>query len=170
MASELRILVIVASTRPGRVGPKVADWILAQVPRLNLVMERVDLLDYPLPFYEEIEPAIELKGNYKSELAKIWAKKLSTADGFIIVTPEYNHGYPAALKNAIDYTYDELSRKPVALVSYSNGMIGGARVVEALRPVINYMGAMPIPVAVHIPKVTPKPTGLKDRNDKYNLP
>jgi NAD(P)H-dependent FMN reductase len=95
---------------------------------------------------------MSLKGEYSIELAKEWSKKIAPMDAFIIVTPEYNHGYPAVLKNALDYLYAEWNEKPVAFVSY--GSVGGARVVEQLRLVVAELRMADIRESLHIMRVS----------------
>jgi NAD(P)H-dependent FMN reductase len=142
--------VIVGSTRANRFSEKPAQWIfeLAQ-QRPELHVEMLDLRDYPLPFFEEAMPPGMAKDGYTNPAVVRWRDKIREGDGFIIVTPEYNHGYPAVLKNALDYTYFAWSRKPVAFVSW--GGAGGARGVEQLRAVAIELDMAPIRFAVHIP-------------------
>ena len=128
--SELKIAIIVGSTRPGRNGKAVADWVLAQAAgREGADYELVDLADYPLPHLDEAMPPSF--GAYANEHTKAWAAKIASYDGFIFVTPEYNHSTSGVLKNAIDYLYAEWNNKAAAFVSY--GSLGGARAIEHLR-------------------------------------
>jgi NAD(P)H-dependent FMN reductase len=145
-----RIQVIIGSTRPKRFSEKPARYIFDELSkRQDVVCELVDLRDWPLPFYDEpISPASN-KGNYANELGKKWAAKVGEADGYIIVTPEYNHGYPAVLKNAIDWVFPEWNGKPVGFVGYGN--VGGARAIEQLRQVVIELQMVPIRNAIHIP-------------------
>ena len=130
--SQLRIAVIVGSTRPGRNGKAVADWVLAQASgRPGAAYELVDLVDYPLPHLDE--PLPPSMGQYAGEHTKAWAQKISAYDGFVFVTPEYNHSTSGVLKNAIDYLYAEWNNKAAAFVSY--GALGGARAIEHLRAI-----------------------------------
>jgi NAD(P)H-dependent FMN reductase len=131
----LRIAVIIGSTRPGRRGAQVAGWV-ERVARRHLLVtasdvsvELVDLADYDLPLLDEALPAIF--GEYQFEHTKRWASTVDAFDGFVFVTPEYNHSAPAALKNAIDFLFDEWTHKPAGFVSY--GIHGGVRAVEHLR-------------------------------------
>ncbi|WP_371405990.1 NAD(P)H-dependent oxidoreductase [Kribbella sp. NBC_00662] len=128
--SDLKIAIILGSTRPGRNGKAVADWALAQAQnRTGATYELVDLLDYPLPHLDEsIPPAV---GQYAGEHTKAWAEKIAEYDGFVFVTPEYNHSTSGVLKNAIDYLYAEWNNKAAGFVSY--GSLGGARAIEHLR-------------------------------------
>jgi len=148
--STLKIKVIVGSTRANRFSEKPAQWIfeLAQ-KRSDLDVELLDLRDYPLPFFEEPLPPGFAKDNYDNPLVIKWREKIREADGFILVTPEYNHGYPAVLKNALDYVYHVWGRKAVAFVSW--GGAGGTRGVEQLRLVTIELDMVPIRWAVHIP-------------------
>jgi NAD(P)H-dependent FMN reductase len=125
-----RIGIILGSTRPNRNGEQVAKWVLDIAARRgNAEFELVDLRDYPLPHLDEpIPPSM---GQYQQEHTKQWADKIASFDGFVIVTPEYNHGTSGVLKNAIDYLYAEWNNKAVGFVSY--GGVGGARAAEHLR-------------------------------------
>ena len=130
--STLKIKVIVGSTRANRFSEKPAQWIFEMAQkRSDLDVELLDLRDYPLPFFEEPLPPGFAKDNYDNPLVIKWREKIREADGFILVTPEYNHGYPAVLKNALDYVYHVWGRKAVAFVSW--GGTGGTRGVEQLR-------------------------------------
>ncbi|MBI4079361.1 MAG: NAD(P)H-dependent oxidoreductase [Candidatus Levybacteria bacterium] len=113
-------------------------------------VELLDLRDYPLPFFDEPNSPEGLKGNYANKTAKRWAKKIGLADAFIIITPEYNRGPSAVLKNALDYVYYEWNRKPVAFVSYAPGAAAGIRAVEQLRLSCIELQMAPIREAVHI--------------------
>lgn len=148
--NKIRIAVIVGSTREGRFSEKPAAWIFEEVKKLpDAEAELLDLRDFPLPFYNEPISPSNFKGNYPSEAVAKWSLRIKAADAFVIVTPEYNHGYPAVLKNALDYVYDEWHRKPVGFVSY--GGVSGARVIEQLRLVSIELRMAPIRDAVHIP-------------------
>jgi NAD(P)H-dependent FMN reductase len=130
--SELRIAIILGSTRPGRNGKAVADWVLERASaRTGVKYELVDLADYPLPHLDEAMPPS--LGQYAGEHTKEWAAKIASFDGFIFVTPEYNHSTSGVLKNAIDYLYAEWNNKAAAFVSY--GSLGGARAIEHLRAI-----------------------------------
>ncbi len=146
----LTIHVIIGSTRQNRFSEKPARYILDELKKKEDVQaELIDLRDWPLPFYDEpISPAIN-KGNYSNELGKKWAAKVGEADGYIMVTPEYNHGYSAVLKNALDWVFPEWNGKPVGFVSYGNA--GGARAIEQLRQVVIELQMVPIRSAIHIP-------------------
>jgi NAD(P)H-dependent FMN reductase len=125
-----RIGIILGSTRPNRNGEQVARWVLdVAAGRYDAEFEFVDLRDYPLPHLDEPLPAS--LGQYQNEHTKQWADKIASFDGFVIVTPEYNHSTSGVLKNAIDYLYAEWNNKAVGFVSY--GGEGGTRAVEHLR-------------------------------------
>ncbi|MDQ1716242.1 MAG: hypothetical protein QOE71_1022 [Pseudonocardiales bacterium] len=122
--------IILGSTRPGRNGAQVASWVLDIAQRReDAEFELVDLADYPLPHLDEpIPPSL---GQYQNDHTKAWAAKIASFDGFVMVTPEYNHSTSGVLKNAIDYLYAEWNNKAVGFVSY--GAVGGARAAEHLR-------------------------------------
>jgi NAD(P)H-dependent FMN reductase len=125
-----RIGIILGSTRPNRNGEQVARWVFdIAVERADAEFELVDLRDYPLPHLDE--PDRPSLGQYANDHTKQWAQKIASFDGFVFVTPEYNHGTSGVLKNAIDYLYAEWNNKAVGLVSY--GSVGGARAAEQLR-------------------------------------
>lgn len=139
----INIQVIVASVREGRNGRKIADWFMSQLPKLDDVnVELIDLADWPLPL--SMEATMPAMGKYSLPVIKKWAAKISQADGFVVVTPEYNHGYPASLKNAIDQIYAEWQLKPLAFVGY--GILGGARSIEQLVTVTSQIGMVPLPM------------------------
>ena len=159
--NKLKIYVILSSTRPSRFGEQPAKWIFEKAKtREELDVELIDLRDLKLPFFDEPKSPNSSGGVYENKDAAAWADKVGEADGFIIVTPEYNHGYPAVLKNALDYVYKQWNNKPVAFVSY--GTAGGARSVEQLRQVVVELQMTPIRAAVHIVA----PWNLLDENNK----
>jgi len=126
----IKIAVIIGSTRPGRNGKVVADWVCEIAnQRTDAIFELVDIKDYHLPLLDEEKPAA--MGNYKQDHTIAWAKKINDFDGFIFVTPEYNKATSGALKNAIDYLYKEWNHKAAGFVGY--GMSGGNGAVENLR-------------------------------------
>lgn len=145
-----KILVILGSTRDGRRGEKVANWAMSVLSkRSDANFELVDLRDWDFPFYNlPASPSTE-KGMYQSEIQKKWGEKIESADGFILITPEYNHGYSAVLKNALDYLWFEWNHKPVTFISYGGGA-GGVRAVEQLRQVAIELEMVPIREAVLI--------------------
>jgi NAD(P)H-dependent FMN reductase len=125
-----RIGIILGSTRPNRNGEQVAKWVFDIASRRDdAEFELIDLRDYPLPHLDE--PMPPSLGQYQNEHTKQWAERIASFDGFVIVTPEYNHSTSGVLKNAIDYLYAEWNNKAVGFVSY--GSAGGARAAEHLR-------------------------------------
>lgn len=131
--APLRIAVIVASSRPQRVGPAVADWVMGFTSeRDGVEYVLVDLAEQDLPNLDEPEPASS--GHYIRPHTLAWAEKVAGFDGFLFVTPEYNHSIPGQLKNALDYLYAEWNDKAAAIVSY--GSETGIRAVEHLRSVL----------------------------------
>jgi len=134
-----RIKIIIGSTRDERVGPKVAQWVLEQSQsyRGTLEFEIIDLKEVNLPLFNE--PKSPYDREYKYNHTKVWSKTISKADGFIFVTPEYNHGYPASLKNAIDYLYHEWTNKPAAFVGYgSRGAQDSTRQLSEVLKVMKF--------------------------------
>jgi NAD(P)H-dependent FMN reductase len=126
----LRIGIILGSTRPGRNGEAVAKWVDENAQkRTDAEYELVDIADFNLPLLDEpIPPSM---GQYSKEHTKRWAEKIASFDGFVFVTPEYNHGINGALKNAIDFLFAEWNNKAAGFVSY--GSAYGVRAVESLR-------------------------------------
>lgn len=128
----LRIAIVVGSTRPRRRARLVADWVLRCAERHlgdRASIELLDIADFELPLLDEPVPAAI--GEYAQPHTRRWAERVGRCDGFIVVTPEYNHAMPAALKNAIDYLFTEWNDRAAGFVSY--GLHGGVRAVEQLR-------------------------------------
>src|ERR1035437_9937500 len=150
METSIKIHIIIGSTRPGRFSEKPANYIFDELKKKDGVKaELIDLRDWPLPFYDEpISPSMN-KGNYANELGKKWANKVGEADAYIMITPEYNHGYTAVLKNSLDWVSPEWGGKPVGFVSY--GSLGGARSIEQMRQVVIELAMHPIKNSIHIP-------------------
>src|ERR1700742_1375663 len=131
MSDRPLIQVILGSTRPGRFSEKAGAWAMDRLgSRDDLDLELLDLRDFPMPFYEHQRPPAYGHREYAPEVAS-WAGAIDRGDGYIIVTPEYNHGYSAVLKNALDNIFPEFNRKPITFVGYGNS--GGARAIEQLR-------------------------------------
>jgi NAD(P)H-dependent FMN reductase len=129
---DLKIAIILGSTRPGRNGKAVADWVTDKAAARSAAQyELVDLADHPLPHMDE--PLPPTMGQYAGEHTKEWAQTIGVYDGYVFVTPEYNHSTSGVLKNAIDYLYAEWNNKAAAFVSY--GSVGGARAIEHLRAI-----------------------------------
>ncbi len=153
IAGPLRILVILGSVREGRVAEPVGRWVLDQAAgRADLACELVDLKDWALPFYAFPKPPAA--GHYTDPLQLKWADKIASADGYILIAPEYNHGAPAVLKNALDFVYAEWNRKPCTFVGYGGN--GGARSIEQLRLVTAELQMAPLEASVHIMSVWAK--------------
>jgi NAD(P)H-dependent FMN reductase len=128
-----KIAIIIGSTRPGRKGEDVARWVYdIAAKRDDATFELVDIKDYNLPHLDEIMPPS--LGQYNQPHTQAWAAKINEFDGYVFVTPEYNHSTSGALKNAIDFLYREWNNKAAGFVSY--GSVGGARAVEHLRLVM----------------------------------
>ncbi|MFI6265848.1 GNAT family N-acetyltransferase [Micromonospora sp. NPDC051006] len=145
----LQILVIVASTRPGRLGPAIADWFVrATLPEAaggGITLDVADLADIGLPLLDE--PEHPSSGSYVHEHTRAWSRRVAAADAFVVVTPEYNYGMPAALKNAFDFLYHEWAWKPVGFVSYGNTS-AGTRSVQMTKQVVTTLKMMPIGATV----------------------
>jgi len=155
--NSLRIKIILGSTRPGRFSEHPGRLILEKANKVaDVEAEILDLRDYEMPFFNEAISPSSKTGDYENEAVQRWAKKIGEADGFLIVSAEYNHGPAAVLKNALDYTYKEWNNKPVGFVAY--GSAGGARAVEQLRLTAVELQMAPIRSAVHINS----PWGLVD--------
>lgn len=127
-----KIKIIVGSVRPNRFGPTVAQWIneLAKA-QTDATFEVIDLAAVSLPFLDEPAPP-STEEEYVQDHTKAWARVIGEADGFIVITPEYNHGVAPSLKNAIDFLDKEWHYKPITFVSYGADA-GGVRAVEHLR-------------------------------------
>ena len=140
--SLLRTAVILGSTRDGRFGPVVGNWVLRHIAqREDMEADLVDLVETPMP---TVFPAFgQAPSGEAIELLGAVAPRLAAADAFVIVTPEYNHSFPAPLKNAIDWHNEQWHAKPVAFVSYG-GLAGGLRAVEQLRVVLAELHAVTI--------------------------
>jgi NAD(P)H-dependent FMN reductase len=143
--------IIIASTRPGRVGPSVAAWIHERaVAHGGFEVELVDLAEVNLPMFNE--PKHPRFGEYVHQHTKDWSAIISRGDAFIFVIPEYNHGFNAAIKNALDYLNKEWRGKVVGFVSYG-GVAAGTRAVQMLKPVLAALKLVPLVDAVNIPFV-----------------
>src|SRR6202040_476227 len=148
------ISVIVGSTRQGRFSEKPAQWILQHLKKRDGVEARLlDLRDFPMPFFDQpVPPAMPGRPAYENEVVRRWTAAIAQSDGFVFVTPEYNYGPSAVLKNAIDWVYPEWNRKAAAFVSY--GSAGGARSVQQLRLTAIELQLAPVRSSVHIPVAT----------------
>lgn len=140
MSSEcIRVAVIIGSVRKGRFGPTVANWFMTQAEqREDFEVDLVDLAEYDLPTMLTDEPASDV-----GAALGIVTPRFAEAEAFVVVTPEYNHSFPASLKSAIDWHFVEWQAKPIGLVSYG-GVAGGLRAVEHLRQVFAELHAVTI--------------------------
>ncbi|HZK76445.1 MAG TPA: NAD(P)H-dependent oxidoreductase [Candidatus Kapabacteria bacterium] len=150
MDEPLKIQILIGSTRPNRFSEKPAQYLFEELKKKEgLEAELLDLRDWPLPFFDEPISVGANKGIYVNPLGKKWADKIGEGDGYIMVTPEYNHGYSAVLKNALGWVYREWNKKPVGFVSYGNSF--GARAIEQLRQVVIELKMVPMFNSIQIP-------------------
>ena len=137
-----RIAVVIGSTRPTRICPGIARWVLRALQEDSpLTYELVDLAEVNLPFLDE--PLKSALGQYQHEHTKAWSRTVASYDGFIFVFPQYNWGYPAPLKNALDFLYREWAGKPVSYVTY--GTRGGSKGAEQIRGVLQGLHMRELP-------------------------
>ena len=143
--------IVIASTRPGRVGLPVAQWFdgVARAQG-DFDVEVVDLAEVALPLFDE--PGHPIARQYLHPHTVAWSESVDRADAFVFVVPEYNHSYNAAIKNALDYLHVEWNYKPVGFVSYG-GVAAGTRAMTALKPVVAALRMVPVVEAVNIPFV-----------------
>jgi len=147
MTEPLNIQILVGSVREGRISLPVARWVQERsVGRSDLSAQLVDLADWNLPMFAL--PTSPAMGDYTDPLQQRWAATIGKADGYILVSPEYNHSTSPVLKNALDYLWAEWNRKPVAFVSFGN--VGGARAIEQLRGIAIELRMAPLGEAVHL--------------------
>lgn len=130
-----QLRIVVSSTRPGRIGPKVAEWVAAQAPADEWEVELLDLSS--LPFFDEED--MPKNGNYAKPHTKEWASQVFESDAIVVVTPQYNRSFPAPIKNAIDYLFAEWDAKPIALVGY--GWTGASDATADLTKVLGHVKA-----------------------------
>jgi NAD(P)H-dependent FMN reductase len=136
------IQIIIGSTREQRRGGQIGRWFAELAgPREDLMTEVVDLAELQLPFLTDATPPMSIES--RDGFALEWSEKVTRADGYVVVTPEYNHGYPAALKNALDHLFSEWRRKAIGFVSYGAAG-GGVRAVEQLRQVAIELEMAPV--------------------------
>jgi NAD(P)H-dependent FMN reductase len=154
MNNNAVISVIIGSIRERRFSEKPARWIFKHLEKRAGVDARLlDLRDFPMPFFDQpLGPAMPGRPPYENEVVQKWTAAIGGSDGFVFVTPEYNHGPPAVLKNALDWVYREWHRKAACCVSYGNA--GGARSVQQLRQTFIELQLAAIRSAVHIPPAT----------------
>lgn len=160
--AEPDILVIIGSVRPQRIGPAVARWVAdIGAATVAAAFEIIDLRDWPLPMDDE--PGIPAHSDYTQPHTLAWSRKVAKAEAFVFVTPQYNWGYPAALKNAIDHLYAEWRGKPAAIVTY--GGHGGGKCAAQLREVL---GGLKMKVAPTMPALTLPPGQVEANNGEID--
>jgi len=143
------LAIVIGSTRPGRAGLPIADWFAGVARRHGgFDVEVVDLAEIALPLLDE--PHHPRLRQYTKPHTKAWSAIVDRSDAVVFVTPEYNYGYPAALKNAIDYLHEEWRDKPVGFVSYG-GVAAGTRAVQQLKQVVTTLRMVPVVESVNIP-------------------
>lgn len=148
----MKLKIILGSVREGRLGERVAKWVSEELKKEKIDHEVLDLKDYPMPFVDSATQPFSLDKKYPYTSVQDWSNKIDEASAYIVVTPEYNHGYPAVLKNGFDWLGKEFWSKPVAFISYSDGPIGGARAVEQLRLVVGSFNMYDLRNAISIGK------------------
>lgn len=145
----MKLMIVVGSVRPGRLGLPVAEWVRSRVEADGrFELDWADLAEVDLPWMDE--PHHPSKGLYTKPHTIAWSERVAAADAFVFVSPEYNHSYSPALKNAFDYLSKEWWRKPIGFVSYG-GVSGGSRGVAAFDPVYTTLGAVKVTANVEIP-------------------
>jgi NAD(P)H-dependent FMN reductase len=151
LVSQPRLLIIISSTRPGRIGLPVANWFVEQAgAHGGFEVELADLYELDLPLLDE--PNHPRLRQYIRPHTRAWSETVEGADAVVFVTAEYNHSFTAALKNAIDYLHHEWRHKPLGFVSYG-GVAAGTRAMQALKPVAIALALVPVVAAVNIPFV-----------------
>jgi NAD(P)H-dependent FMN reductase len=149
--SNPTLQIIIGSTRPGRVGPAVASWIYERaVEHGGFDVELIDLAEVNLPMFDE--PKHPRFGEYIHQHTKDWSATIKRGDAYIFVVPEYNYGFSAPVKNAIDYLHSEWNHKPIGFVSYG-GVAAGTRAVQMLKQVVTTLRMVPVFESVNIPFV-----------------
>jgi NAD(P)H-dependent FMN reductase len=144
-----RLNIIIGSTRPGRAGLPISDWFADRARgHGGFEIDVVDLAELNLPMLDE--PNHPRLRQYTHQHTRDWSVRVAESDAFVIVTPEYNHGYSAAVKNAIDYLHHEWHYKPVGFVSYG-GVAAGTRAMQQLKQVVTALRMLPLTDAVNIP-------------------
>lgn len=149
MQTPLRLMIVIASTRPGRAGQPIGEWFRAKAEADGrFEIDYADLAEIDLPFMDE--PNHPRLRQYTKQHTRDWSARVDAVDAFVFVTPEYNHGMTAPLKNAIDYLNQEWQYKPLGFVSYG-GVAAGTRAVQAIKPIAGVLKMTPVPEAVVIP-------------------
>jgi NAD(P)H-dependent FMN reductase len=145
----LRIAMIIASTRTTRFADHIAGWVEHQLARRDdLVADVIDIREVALPYYDLPAPPAIAHRQYTSDAERALGERIDAADGYLVVTNEFNHGYSAALKNVLDHYFAEFEHKPVAFVGYGN--VGGSRAIEQLRQVVAELSMVSVRESVHV--------------------
>lgn len=157
----LKLHVIICSTRPGRVGPSVANWFNElSIKHGKFDATLVDLADFHLPLYDEAHHPVQR--NYEKEHTRLWSASVNDADAYAFVLPEYNYGPPPSFVNALNFVYKEWNHKPCGFVSYG-GVSGGLRAVQLAKQLVTTLKIMPMVEGVAIPMVAT----LLDENSQF---
>ena len=153
VSKKTNLFIILGSTRQGRTSDKIANALNGLLSkRTDINLELIDLRDYQLPFlYDSVAPS--RRTVITDPLILKWSDKIRQADGFIMVVPEYNAGYPGVLKNALDLLYVEWNGKPIGFVGYSGGPSGGNFAITSLQPVMDELKMVPVETVIKIPTV-----------------
>jgi NAD(P)H-dependent FMN reductase len=145
----LRIVTMIASTRTARFADHIAGWVQRELAlRDDLLSEVIDVREVALPYYDLPVPPAMAHRQYTNDAERVLGERLDAADGYVIITNEFNHGYSAALKNVLDHYFAEFEHKPVAFVGYGN--VGGSRAIEQLRQVVAELSMVSVRESVHI--------------------
>ncbi|MBI2589225.1 NAD(P)H-dependent oxidoreductase [Candidatus Saccharibacteria bacterium] len=153
----MKLIVVIGSTRPGRVSERVAKWVAKEAANLpGTKVDLVDLKDYPMPLFDEPKSPRYNPERKPSVVVQKWMDKIAEGEAYVFVTPEYNHSIPGVLKNALDYITVELTKKPATVVS--QGSVGGARAIVHLKEVLSESGAA----------ITPRQVALSAAAEKLN--
>lgn len=147
-SAHLRIALIVASTRTLRFADFIAPWVQQHVVDAGFDLDLIDVREVTLPYYDLPAAPAMAKRQYTSDAERVLGERLDAADGYVIVTNEFNHGYSAALKNILDHYFAEFEHKPVAFVGYGN--VGGSRAIEQLRQVVAELNMVSVRESVHV--------------------
>lgn len=151
---DLFIPIILGTIRKERESEKPAKWLYSYIKKKNLFRtELIDLKEWDLPFLTESRWQSRVDGKYSVPKVQKFSEKIKSADALLIVSPEYNHGYPGVLKNALDWIYEEYNYKPIGIVGVSSSITGGSRMVEQLRLVSIELKMIPIREALYFAQV-----------------
>jgi NAD(P)H-dependent FMN reductase len=165
----MRIEVILGSTRPGRIGHRVCRFVMEKAAVVSGAEFTVlDLADHPMPFFDEPLAPLANRNRRPSAAVRAWLAAMAAADGYVFLTPEYNHAPPAVLKNALDFVATEAAGKPASIVSYSTATHGGAVAGQLLRLMLSKAGMLPLPKSLALGRADRvlDPTGeLAERSD-----